>query len=701
MLGHAIPAYPSVTTVAGADVLRFAAPAINAARNAPRAAFLLVGGRAHTITCRLNVASPRSIAVSPAAIVVNAGTADPGLAGAASAVVEVAPKRPGTPVAREAASTPLIATFADVLIALNTAATLAAAIEWLATNTDIAALLFDERAAASHFPAPVRPARGGGWKTYSFRREGAAVTCNGAPVADGDVRNGRLVLSTDHGAVVTGGSADRRGPIYVAKDGWVRAKAVPVDDPVTVLAKERGDASKGVVAALAVAAAERALPTHAIQPTWAANFRLYSAGQLAGHRAGQETVPALLHAAMTQSDALFPPQVGHRTARSRLLQRLAGRTEAAIYNMRIGHGLIAAAANARLPIAVGRPFVPIVLNKASTSAGRAAAIKRLLPEDRPTALYVTTKEDGWRVVVHSTEDGLAMFTKTKAKLTGPGWDAFAAAAMPALVALNPCVLDTVLVARRPGRTRADAVSPTTAQLRVLDCYVARGVDVTARPYYDRRNLLLEIGLGTAVSVPPAEIHIVASAREARVALGQEVATCRERCLEGIVVRAGRSTVRFVSDGAASDVVCIKPAWDAVRWPLRAVVRFLGWGVDNALAIFGVRGANYGAGHHWHGWVPVIATQRENIEDGTRDAMLDVPEVPGLVDPTHRCYVTAAERFYLVTCERLVPYRDAAAVARWAPSTMYMQGVQVASTASRRPTTLPEFLTLAAMACNPE
>lgn len=695
MLGHVVPAYPSVATIAGANVFRFATPAVNAdrrARNAPHAAFFVVGGRAHAITSQLNVASPRSIAVSPAAIVVNAGTADPGLETAVVASVVRAKPR-ARPVALEAGSTPFIATFADVLLALNGASTVTAAIEWLAHNTAIAELLFDERAAPSHFPAPVRPVRRGGWKTYTFERDGAAVTCNGT------VGDGRLVLSTD-GAVVTGGSDGRRGPIYVAGGGWVRAKAVPVDDRVTVLAKERADGSKGVIAALAAAADSRALPTHAIQPTWEANFALYSAGQLAGHRCDQEAVPALLHAAMTQGDALFPARLGHRSARNRLLKRIAGHAEAAMYNMRIGHHLMTAAANDRLPIAVGRPFVPVPINKSSTNAaGRAAAIRQLVPEDRATALYVQPKEDGWRVVIHCTQDGLAMFTKTKTKLTGEGWDAFAAAATPAFAALAPCVLDSELVAYGLGRTRADAVSPSTAQLRVFDCYVARGVDVTARPYYDRRNLLLDIRDNTAVSVPPTAIHIVASARAAQLALDDETTLCRAKCLEGIIVRAGRSTVRFVSDGKASDVVCIKPAWDAVRWPLRAVVRFLGWGVGGTLAIFGVRGAKYGAGHHWHGWVPVVATQYKNIEDGTRDAMLDVPEVPGLVDSTHNCYVTAAERLYLVTCERLLPYRDPAAVARWDPSTLYMQRVRVASTDSHRATTLPEFLTLGSMACN--
>ena len=284
------------------------------------------------------------------------------------------------------------------------------------------------------------------------------------------------------------------------------------------------------------------------------------------------------------------------------------------------------------------------------------------------------------------------------KLDSPGWQEFLTRAKGAFAAAAPCVVDCELVAYDNGRTRADAVAPGNAQLRVFDCYVFRGDDISDRPHWARRNALMAIEETANVHVPPPRITRVRTGKEAKAVVDAALGRCRANKIEGIIVRTGGSAVSLIG---ATRILCFKPAWDDVRWPLRATMRFMGWSVRGRVALFGVLGNRYEEGHPWHNFVPVAATTFFNIDLTARQLMIDTAEAPGRTDPVHNCYMAMkAPSFFKVTCERILPYRSPEAIKKWAPAAVYMQRIRVRSTSSRRPATLAEFDRLEAMACNP-
>ena len=289
--------------------------------------------------------------------------------------------------------------------------------------------------------------------------------------------------------------------------------------------------------------------------------------------------------------------------------------------------------------------------------------------------------------------------KNTKKLDSKAWQQFMMRAKTAFVKAAPCVVDCELVAYDNGRTRADAVAPSNAQLRVFDCYVLRSQDITNEPYWSRRNALLHIAETATVHVPTPDITKVRTEKEAKTVVGAALAECRQNKIEGVIVRAGESAMDVTL--TTSKILCFKPAWDTVRWPLKATMRFLGWGVRGKVAYFGVLGDRYDNGHPWHSFIPVAATTFTNIDGVARNTMIDTPEAAGQIDPTHNCYMaTTAPSLYVVTCERILPYRSPKAIKKWAPAVVYMQRIRVKATSSRQPTTIAEFARLEAMACNP-
>ena len=704
IMATTLPIYPTILTVGNVTVLRFDGRSRYVTHRippAPQVAIVLRNGRAHAVATRTNVAWPRSIVVSATTITVNSEREAPSLWTPVKQKAQGKPATKGTTIPEKQTlqqRATHIATLADVLMALHNPTTYSYAITWLSTHKGIAKLLLDSPAPTTLLVEPPNIKRLAGWKEFLLERIGGEVRCNGGIIKVGAMNKARLQLTAQDGAfVVTGGIGKNRGHIFVFNEGWQATHSVVIETRHRVLAKQLWDPSRGRIDALNSRAAGPGPSTAIIATTWEGNVAAHSLSHLAGHGTGQESVPTLLYYAMTQDDQLFPPGVGFQTARADLIKLAAVDPATAKESLTRGWPLsIVLDAPQRLPYTAGRPFVPMAVVKKSTDSPYDNLDTLLDPN--VTALFVRPKEDGWRVFAHVFDNKVHLFTKNKKRLS-EGWERFAELIKPAFGSIAPCILDGELIAYSNNRTRADAVSPDTAQIRIFDCYVARGVDLSDQPYFERLNWLAELKVTPFITHDvPAVIRV--NRDQARVALDVALQRCRAEKEEGIVIRKATSTLRALPKEHQNDIVVFKPAWDRLRWPLKAVLRFLGWDTRGKLAYFGARGVMYPTNHPWHGFVPVVATQYANIDAKTRERLIGAPEVPDRTEEKHNCYMTERGPLCTVTCERMLLYKVATSIKLWAPSAYYMQRVKVTGTMANRAATMAEFATLPSLICNP-